>query len=604
MAEKIEDWGREIKGAKKHNFQQTFKKRMETAEFQEEFRALTEAEKDLFVNKSNIFMGIDADEMRARGVEASAVKYMKTVRNSLGSAPKIPKGDNSLKEDVYTLFIEFLHYVEDTMIEASRYSTNFRDIEKEIDDKLKEYLFIENENSISYTPKGKLLKKTGVLPKSSVFFDRIFNKHKEKVDFKGATWDDENNKKERREAVGKEETAKQKINRLEHIENVSRTGTVHRPDDVNATTSFIQETFGFGGGQFGNWVTDSKKDDVTERQKFLNLLCDALYDLAEVLNTNTRDLGVNGVLAVAFGARGSGGKAKAHYEVVERVMNLTRLKGSGSLAHEMFHFYDNYIGSSTIFQREDGVFDVKNNISAKFQTAMTKEESTPRGYEEGKKTPKAEAMMELKQAFSDLGRRLKYTNPKEMSNGDLETQIEIVAYYEDKAKKARKPSRKKYYAKMADEKREFLGETEFFRDGKLIDKSASSSELYWSTTIELGARAFESWVLDKIMEKGNVSDFLVSHSKSNVVISMGEGEDGMCGISPYPKGHERKALGEIFENVFKLTHSKENTLSISMLNQDTTPKEISIDSLKKETQKKVKKKQEIKKRELKQLSLF
>jgi len=54
---------------------------------------------------------------------------------------------------------------------------------------------------------------------------------------------------------------------------------------------------------------------------------------------------MNGRLAVAIGARGKGsagfGKAaSAHYEPVERVINLTKMKGGGSLAHEWFHAFE------------------------------------------------------------------------------------------------------------------------------------------------------------------------------------------------------------------------------------------------------------------------
>ena len=50
-------------------------------------------------------------------------------------------------------------------------------------------------------------------------------------------------------------------------------------------------------------------------------------------------------MATAFGSRGVAG-AKAHFEPTRNVFNLTRMKGAGSLAHEMghaFEFYENGI---------------------------------------------------------------------------------------------------------------------------------------------------------------------------------------------------------------------------------------------------------------------
>ena len=61
-------------------------------------------------------------------------------------------------------------------------------------------------------------------------------------------------------------------------------------------------------------------------------------------------LSLNGELAIAFGARGHGGEeaAAAHYEPGHQVINMTKIKGAGSLAHEWFHALDHYLG------RQDG----------------------------------------------------------------------------------------------------------------------------------------------------------------------------------------------------------------------------------------------------------
>ena len=62
-------------------------------------------------------------------------------------------------------------------------------------------------------------------------------------------------------------------------------------------------------------------------------------------------------LAIAFGARGRG-NALAHYEKDLEVINLTKLRGAGSLAHEWGHALDHMIGqiytSSSVFATETG----------------------------------------------------------------------------------------------------------------------------------------------------------------------------------------------------------------------------------------------------------
>lgn len=59
-------------------------------------------------------------------------------------------------------------------------------------------------------------------------------------------------------------------------------------------------------------------------------------DLSDILEIEPKDISLDNSLSISFGARGYG-KAKAHYELDSRVINLTRIKGAGSLGHEWFH---------------------------------------------------------------------------------------------------------------------------------------------------------------------------------------------------------------------------------------------------------------------------
>jgi hypothetical protein len=101
--------------------------------------------------------------------------------------------------------------------------------------------------------------------------------------------------------------------------------------------------FGFRGVQFGNYVEGPR------RQADLNRAHDALLDLAGVLACARRALSLGGTLGLAFGARGRGGKgaAAAHYEPEQRVINLTKTNGAGSLAHEWFHALDNHLARAS-----------------------------------------------------------------------------------------------------------------------------------------------------------------------------------------------------------------------------------------------------------------
>jgi len=91
------------------------------------------------------------------------------------------------------------------------------------------------------------------------------------------------------------------------------------------TPEKFQETFGFRGVQFGNWV------NTKERQAELNQTYDGLMDLAAVLGVEPRAMSLSGELGLAFGARGKGNvnPAKAHYEPLHVVINLTKKKRGG-----------------------------------------------------------------------------------------------------------------------------------------------------------------------------------------------------------------------------------------------------------------------------------
>ena len=98
----------------------------------------------------------------------------------------------------------------------------------------------------------------------------------------------------------------------------------------------IMAKYNIKGFEFGNWVTQE------ERAEYVSSLTPTLEDLFSVLGS--RNIGINRNVGVAFGARGSRG-ALAHYEPVLNMINLTRYKGAGSLAHEYGHALDYNLGS-------------------------------------------------------------------------------------------------------------------------------------------------------------------------------------------------------------------------------------------------------------------
>jgi len=116
--------------------------------------------------------------------------------------------------------------------------------------------------------------------------------------------------------------------------NRPRYGCDHR-NGLDISPEKFSEIFPFRGVEFGNWLNQ------VDRSASLNDGYDALMDLALALGITPSVLCLDNQLALAFGSRGKG-KASAHYEPLKQVINLTKMKGAGSLAHEWFHALDNY----------------------------------------------------------------------------------------------------------------------------------------------------------------------------------------------------------------------------------------------------------------------
>ena len=135
---------------------------------------------------------------------------------------------------------------------------------------------------------------------------------------------------------------------------------VRKGDDVrngkNVGGQDYLDTFKMRGGEFGNWVNNK------ERQECVNAGYDSFMDIAKALGIKPESVSLGGELAIAFGARGKGA-ALAHYEPARNVINLTKMKGAGSLAHEWAHALDNYVGSH---------YGVENDEFAHYATEATK----------------------------------------------------------------------------------------------------------------------------------------------------------------------------------------------------------------------------------------
>lgn len=170
--------------------------------------------------------------------------------------------------------------------------------------------------------------------------------------------------------------------------NRQRTGPVRR--DGNVTGQDFRDTFALRGVEFGNW------NNQDERQALMNDAWDALMDLADVLGVPPKAIGLNGDLSLAFGARGHGlHSARAHYERDRAVINLTKEKGAGTLAHEWLHALDHYLG------RQDGkassTWKVNADGTRSLQASDPSLDLVSSGFSRG---DRSQVRAELREAFS------------------------------------------------------------------------------------------------------------------------------------------------------------------------------------------------------------
>ncbi|EHD9191472.1 hypothetical protein JOU96_004403 [Salmonella enterica] len=233
------------------------------------------------------------------------------------------------------------------------------------------------------------------------------------------------------------------------------------------------------------------------RQSDLNRAYDSLMDMADVLKVPAKALSLNGRLGLAFGARGKGGKnaAAAHYEPGEVAINLTKGHGAGSLAHEWFHALDNYFG------QYDAAREGEITSGDKFMTSNNK------------RWPQ----------------------------------------WNDKEKEYLHPVRQEVYDA-------FKGVVNAVHKSGMVNRARRLDEVrskpYWSTDVEMAARAFERYVQDRAKAAGVENDFLVNIRKAD--------DHGSPETYAYPTDAELDGgIRQAFDNLFRTLKTRETDRGVA-----------------------------------------
>jgi len=331
------------------------------------------------------------------------------------------------------------------------------------------------------------------------------------------------------------------------------------------STLELKEQFGLRDVQSGNWVLR----DVTSAKFHTEHCAAAFADLADLLGAPDAQISMNGRLAMAFGARGSGAKgfkdgaASAHYESVHRVINLTKMGGGGCLGHEWFHALDN------IVKEAEGM-----GASGVHDFATSNPDILPPGELRDAFHALRNAMLDGAHQATEVVQytahdvkvakhNLTSTYPqpvakKILAAGDVHAAVAAVDEH-FKVNTANLPPKMKKYAK--DWRRiaiaHYGGDADggsvevkggpamsaFAMEAAILDQGGTS---YYSQTLEMGARAFQSWVEDRLGEMGRKNDYLSVYADNKFH------RDPLTGMQwrPYPEGEERERINKAFDRLF------------------------------------------------------
>ncbi len=375
------------------------------------------------------------------------------------------------------------------------------------------------EGMYSINKKGdKEYRKLKTFSTSKEAFEFIKNSHEELV----SAWDSVKD----RDNVGKAD--------VRNETNRPRTGSDWRKGK-DVTPEQFSEAFGFRGVQFGNWV--SQGSGGKDRQGLLNQAYDALMDLADIVGIPPKAISLNGTLGLSFGARGSGWAA-AHFEPGNLVINLTKTKGAGTLAHEWFHALDNYFS-----RQRGGEVKIGRGVGAqeayRTQNFITYRPEPMYVHKSQRSTPITKAQLER---YHEKSPGSDYYDPENWQIDPSHPQ-------------GVRPEVERAFADLV----EALDKSPMKIRSAKNDKGADG---YWSRIIERGARSFENYVIHKMRLKGYDNDYLANVRKV---------EDFPRDAARYPYLLEEEVapIAEAFDALFAGLKTQETDQGVALLRTES-----------------------------------
>ena len=380
------------------------------------------------------------------------------------------------------------------------------------------------------------------------------------------------------------------------------------------STEQLKKAFNLRDIQSGNWVLK----DPESAKWHVDRIAEGFADLADVTGIPDNLISLNGRLAMAIGARGVGGAgaAKAHYEPTERVINITKMKGGGSLGHEWFHALDNMImeamggneGTSAYMMtnkyahlkpKDKELLNNYLNETYPFMKQRLKMELDKKGIEIPQ-NPKEIFQIKVANAFDNLTKvmtegntvikeKIIYTHAdykqavfnikanaatttgrKLFEAGNIDNAMNILnGIYKDRKSKTSTKWYKlaaAFYCGNANVEKELvridMGKrgSSFLEEALVLDNGTNE---YWSSTHEMAARAFSAYIDDRLRSQDRYNDYLANYTENKYY------RDPILGdVFPYPEGEERKKINQAFDELFEVIRS-ENAIRKAMLFEES-----------------------------------
>ncbi len=375
---------------------------------------------------------------------------------------------------------------------------------------------------------------------------------------RGNDWSWTEKSTEKKEIVTKSEA----INTKTPLSFIKRTGGYKVTE--NSPTEIV-EKFGFSAVNYGVYV-----DDIWSKEHTKHFL-EAMTDLGEMINLNIKQINELGKLSIAFGAKGRKGHAATYFPQTKDI-NLTRGNGDGSVAHEYGHYFDNVIVeldeklATNKFASQGQMQDI--TIRSLYKELMdfyykgndlytpkvpmefyAKKATQPPTYSNSGKW----AAVEIKPTIEET---LEQLSGYAVVNKDLHsTQVRLFGYvisaFDLESYNVPMKLRTSYvYHKSAYNSFKYCYQTGTAK-GTIIGANPRTN--YWTSAVELFARAWETVILKKLTDMGRVSNYLVNDIPMVDIVSENYNR-------PYPAGKELEYIEKLID---KIVLAVKNRFSIS-----------------------------------------